>query len=51
MKVQSNTGIQIGKYIGGNVIKAALLIIAVSIVAFILVSAAPVDPVRAYVGC
>ncbi len=50
MKVQSNTGIQIGKYIGGNVIKAALLIIAVSIVAFILVSAAPVDPVRAYVG-
>ncbi len=43
-------GIQIGKFIGVNIAKAVLLIIAISVVCFILVSASPVDPVRAYVG-
>lgn len=44
------TNKQILHYIIQNVIKAAALIVAVSIVCFILVSASPVDPVRAYVG-
>lgn len=43
-------GLQIGKIIAVNVLKAVLLIIAISIICFILVSASPVDPIRAYVG-
>lgn len=38
------------KYIGKSIIKIISLLIAVSILSFILVSASPVDPVRAYIG-
>ncbi|HWR44871.1 ABC transporter permease [Sporomusa sp.] len=47
-----NVGIYFGvlTYAGKSIIKVILLLIAVSIVSFILVSASPVDPVRAYIG-
>ncbi|HML32953.1 MULTISPECIES: ABC transporter permease [Sporomusa] len=38
------------KYVGKSLIKVISLLIAVSILSFILVSTSPVDPVRAYVG-
>jgi peptide/nickel transport system permease protein len=38
------------KYIGKSIIKIMSLLIAVSILSFILVSSSPVDPVRAYIG-
>lgn len=38
------------KYAGKSLIKMISLLIAVSILSFILVSASPVDPIRAYVG-
>ncbi len=37
-------------YVGKSLIKVILLLIAVSIISFILVSSSPVDPVRAYIG-
>lgn len=37
-------------YIGKSLIKIILLLIAVSILSFMLVSLSPVDPVRAYIG-
>ena len=37
-------------YISGNFFKLATLLIAVSILSYILVSYSPVDPVRAYIG-
>lgn len=40
----------IAKYIGKGIVKIATLLIAVSILSFILVSMSPVDPVRAYIG-
>lgn len=40
----------IAKYIGRGIVKIATLLIAVSILSFILVSMSPVDPVRAYIG-
>ncbi|MGI6092069.1 MAG: ABC transporter permease [Veillonellaceae bacterium] len=38
------------KYIGKSIIKICSLLIAVSILSFVLVSASPIDPVRAYIG-
>ncbi|EIW15660.1 MULTISPECIES: ABC transporter permease [Pelosinus] len=38
------------KYIGKSIIKIISLLIAVSILSFILVSVSPVDPVRAFIG-
>ncbi|GBG55899.1 peptide ABC transporter permease [Sporomusaceae bacterium FL31] len=38
------------KYIGKSIFKVISLLIAVSILSFILVSASPVDPIRAYIG-
>lgn len=40
----------IAKYIGRGIVKIATLLIAVSILSFILVSMSPVDPIRAYIG-
>lgn len=40
----------IAKYIGKGIVKIATLLIAVSILSFILVSMSPVDPIRAYIG-
>lgn len=40
----------IAKYIGKSIVKIVTLLIAVSILSFILVSMSPVDPVRAYIG-
>lgn len=40
----------ISKYIGRNIIKIILLLLAVSILSFLLVSLSPVDPIRAYIG-
>ena len=40
----------IANYIGKGIVKIATLLIAVSILSFILVSMSPVDPVRAYIG-
>lgn len=37
-------------YVGKSLIKVISLLIAVSLLSFLLVSASPVDPVRAYVG-
>ena len=47
-----NLGLYSGvlRYAGKSIIKVMLLLIAVSIVSFILVSSSPVDPVRAYIG-
>lgn len=41
---------QTGKYIGKNVLRMLLLLAAVSIAAFALVTASPVDPLQANVG-
>ncbi|MBP2638019.1 MAG: ABC-type transporter, integral rane subunit [Firmicutes bacterium] len=38
------------QYIGKSIIKITSLLIAVSILSFILVSLSPVDPIRAYIG-
>ena len=38
------------KYVGKSIIKVIFLLLAVSLLSFILVSSSPVDPVRAYVG-
>ena len=48
MDIGSYSGIF--KYIGKSIIKIVSLLIAVSILSFILVSASPVDPIRAYIG-
>ena len=38
------------RLLGGNLLRVALLLIAVSVVTFALMSLSPVDPVQAYVG-
>ncbi|NLV17799.1 MAG: ABC transporter permease [Syntrophomonadaceae bacterium] len=38
------------KYVGQSFVKAILLLLAVSILSFTLVSLSPVDPIRSYVG-
>jgi peptide/nickel transport system permease protein len=38
------------KYITKNIMRAILVVIAVSILSFILVSSSPIDPIQAYVG-
>lgn len=48
MDIEPYSGIL--KYVAKNIIKIISLLIAVSILSFILVSASPVDPVRAYIG-
>ncbi len=48
MDIRSYSGIL--QYAGKSIIKILSLLIAVSILSFILVSASPVDPVRAYIG-
>lgn len=48
MELESYSGLL--TYIGKSIIKIITLLIAVSILSFILVSASPVDPVRAYIG-
>jgi peptide/nickel transport system permease protein len=45
----SETG-KLPAFVGKKILKLALLLIAVSICSFLLVSASPVDPVNAYVG-
>ncbi|GAB3045661.1 ABC transporter permease [Virgibacillus ainsalahensis] len=37
-------------YIGGKLVKLALLLIAISILSFTLISFSPVDPVQSYIG-
>ncbi|MEG6585164.1 ABC transporter permease [Dendrosporobacter sp. 1207_IL3150] len=48
MDVEKYSGII--RYIGKSIVKIVSLLIAVSILSFILVSASPVDPIRAYIG-
>lgn len=38
------------RYIGKSIVRMLLLLLAVSVLSFILVSNSPVDPIRAYVG-
>lgn len=48
MDIRSYSGIL--QYAGKSIIKILSLLIAVSVLSFMLVSASPVDPVRAYIG-
>ena len=45
------SGKRIWKNVGRYALRFVTLLIAISIVSFVLVSLSPVDPVQQYVGC